>query len=128
MTTELSGRMIRKDALPSDIRFNATCGHYSKCGCEVTGCCFDCPLPVCKYELPHGLNTLRAQQRALRIAHFTGEGFSVDWIARVMGLSRRTVFRVLAGDKRRLTDTTRRATLSLTASAVPSVRRDNGRR
>lgn len=84
---------VRSDALPESLHFNTPCKHYNECGCEVSSCCFDCPLPVCKYEFTQGMQTVRGILRNLRIVHFLDEGYSVDWVIQVMGVSKRTVYR-----------------------------------
>ena len=84
---------VRSDALPDGLPFNTPCKHYNECGCEVSACCFNCPLPVCKYEEEQGMQTVRAKQSYLAIVHLLDEGRSVGWIMQVMGISRRTVYR-----------------------------------
>ncbi len=115
MTTE---RMVRQDALPENIRFSTPCHHYNECGCEVSSCCIECPLPVCKYELTNGMQSVRGILKTLRIKHLLAEGRSVDWIAQVLGISKRTVYRAQVAETSviaSLTDTTRRATMSIAA-------------
>ena len=97
------------------------CNHYNECGCEFSSCCFECPLPVCKLELKQGAKTVRDNLQNLRVAHFRDEGRSVKWIAQVMGLSKRSVFRSLAARNcaiAPLTDTNRRATMDIEAQSI----------
>ncbi|KKK70294.1 hypothetical protein LCGC14_2925440 [marine sediment metagenome] len=94
------------------------CNHYNECGCEVSPCCLDCPLPVCKYEEEQGMQTVRANQKYLMIVHLLDEGRSVDWIMQVTGISRRTVYRAQAAQNSvtaPLTDTLRHAMLDVAA-------------
>lgn len=107
---------VRSDALPDNLPFNTPCKHYSECGCEVSACCLDCPLPVCKFELKQGMKTVRDIQRYLRIVHLLDEGRSVEWVMQVMGISRRTVFRAQAekiSATYSLTDTIRRTRIEV---------------
>jgi hypothetical protein len=106
----------RGDALPENI-------YYQDVGCELHPYCLTCPLPVCKEELTRGVQSVRIHMRNLQVALLTDEGHSVDWIAQVMGISASTVHRSLRSENRvnvLLTDTTRRATMSIAAQAIAS--------
>lgn len=83
-------RVSRYDALPEDLEWRDG-------GCEVAPSCLACPLPACRYDVPGGARALRnaERDRAIRRAHAGEE--SVAEIAERFGVSRRTVFRVLAG-------------------------------
>lgn len=100
---------------------DAPCKHYSGCGCEVSDCCLDCPLPVCKYEMSHGIQSAKAMWRTLRINHLLDEGRSVNWITQVMDVSVETVYRARRAKNTviaPLPDTTRRGKLNVAAPSV----------
>ena len=95
-----------------------SCNHYNECGCEVSACCLDCPLPVCKYELAQGMKTVRDTQRHLAILHLLDEGRSVGWIVQVLGISESAVYRaqrVKNTVRPPLTDSIRHAKMSIAA-------------
>lgn len=103
--------LVRRDALPEYIRYHDT-------GCELHSACLTCPLPVCKEELSHGRQSIRARMRGMQINLLLSEGRSVGWIAKVMGISERTVYRTLESKNRdiaSLTDRARRAMLDVAA-------------
>ena len=83
---------IRRDALPE----NAT---YTDDGCEVAARCQECPLERCRYEEPGGIRAIRNAERDPQIIALRAEGMPVDDIAERFGLSRRSVYRVLAGEQ-----------------------------
>lgn len=64
-------------------------------GCSLSPSCLRCPLPVCRYDEPAGLATLNAKEKARRIQALRVAGMPADDIAREVGVSRRTVFRLL---------------------------------
>ncbi|KKL56077.1 hypothetical protein LCGC14_2249020 [marine sediment metagenome] len=113
---------VRGDALPESIRLSTPCHHYNECGCEVSSCCMDCPLPVCKLEFSQGMRTVRFTQRNLRIAHLRDEGRTVEWIAQVFGISERAIFAALSKVKKSeassLTDRVRSDKIDVAAIAV----------
>ena len=91
---------------------------HNECGCEVAGCCFECPLPVCKFELAQGMKTVRETQRRLAILHLLDEGRSISWIVQVLGVSERTVFRAQKSKNTvttPLTDSVRHTKMSIAA-------------
>jgi hypothetical protein len=86
-------RPSRRDALPEHT-------HYADTGCDLHPSCLTCPLVRCRYDEPGGARKLVSDERDLRIVHLhREEELPVDLIARQFGLSRRTVFRVLARSK-----------------------------
>ncbi len=90
-------RRVRDDALPENI-------HYEDTGCEAAPRCLECPLPRCRYDEPGGLRGLLNRDRDRRIAELqsaSGGRVPVDELAGRFGLSRRTVFRILAKGRRR---------------------------
>ncbi|GBD24356.1 hypothetical protein HRbin29_02034 [bacterium HR29] len=81
-------RPKRIDALPENTEYRDT-------GCDLYPSCLRCPLPRCRYDEPGGaLAILRARRDAAIIAAYR-RGKRVDELARMFGISRRTVFRVL---------------------------------
>jgi len=79
--------VVRSDALPEGTS-------YSDDGCEVHAHCLSCPLPRCRYDEPGGLRAIVNSHRDRQIVALRSEGVSVDQIASLYGLSRRTVFRL----------------------------------
>lgn len=96
------------------------CKHYSECGCEASICCLNCPLPVCRYDIGHGLQTIYAYQRRARVRQLMNTGYTADRIAQVTGMSLRAVYSLAAQNSASasLTDTTRRSILDTVAIAV----------
>lgn len=101
------------DALPERVR-------YRDVGCELYSACLTCPLPVCKEELTQGTQAVRAYMRGLQIALLRNEGRTVKWIAQVMGISVRGVYKSVARQHElgALTDSTKRSTIDVAAIAV----------
>ena len=85
-------RRARRDSLPEHT-------HYADTGCDVHPSCLSCPLVRCRYDEPGGARKLQADQRDASIVVLQREGASIDAIASQMGVSRRTVFRVLARER-----------------------------
>ena len=88
-TQEAPLRRPRIDALPEYT-------DYSDRGCDLYPSCLRCPLPRCRYEDPGGAKAmLRSGRNASILRVASQDGVTVDELARMFGLSRRTVFRVL---------------------------------
>ncbi len=88
-TQEAPLRRPRIDALPEYIE-------YVDRGCDLYPSCLRCPLPRCRYEDPGGAAAMLRNGRDASIIRLSEQdGVSVDELARMFGLSRRTVFRVL---------------------------------
>ena len=67
-------------------------------GCEYSPTCLACPLPACRYDAPApGSPRDRSRERAGEAASLHGEGRSINEIAAMLGISRRSVFRLLTG-------------------------------
>lgn len=82
-------RRPRIDALPEYTE-------YVDRGCDLYPSCLRCPLPRCRYEDPGGAAAMLRNGRDASIIRLSEQdGVSVDELARMFGLSRRTVFRVL---------------------------------
>lgn len=83
-------RPARRDALPEHT-------HYIDTGCSLHPSCLTCPLVRCRYDEPGGARKLISDARDRRILRLQrDEQLPVSVIARHFGISRRTVFRVLA--------------------------------
>lgn len=81
----------RADALPEHT-------NYADSGCDLYPSCLHCPLPRCRYEEPGGASAIMRGSRNAAIERLAlRDGASVDELAAMFGLSRRTVFRVLRG-------------------------------
>lgn len=72
-------------------------GHWADKGCDVASRCLECPLPRCRYEVTGGLRALRNAKRNPEIVRRYRAGERADEIAVALGVSRRTVCRVVAG-------------------------------
>ncbi len=80
----------RADALPEYATYRDT-------GCDLHPRCLSCPLPRCRYDEPGGVRGIRNEARDAAIIALHRRGrLSVNTIAQRFGVSRRTVFRVLA--------------------------------
>src|SRR5438477_9931918 len=87
------GRRLRRDALPENT-------HYLDSGCDIHPSCLTCPLERCRYDEPGGARGIFARARDRQIvALVRGHTLTVDAVARRFGVSRRTVFRVLARER-----------------------------
>ena len=64
-----------------------TCGHEPNCGCYYAGCCFECPLPECKF-----IASALRQLRQLRARKLRAEGVKVAEIASRLGVCRQTIW------------------------------------
>ena len=74
------------DSLPEEVDWRDE-------GCEVFPSCLNCPLPRCLEEQPRGKQMLRMKARARRMVDLRQQGKSVAEIARLFGVSQRTVQR-----------------------------------
>ena len=90
-TTEVhaNGRKVRSDALPEYL-------DYRDGGCEMAPSCLRCPLERCRYDAPGGARTLVLGARDEEVRRRRVEGTGIDTLAAAFGLSRRSVFRILA--------------------------------
>jgi len=88
MALDLEKR-ARRDALPEHT-------HYVDTGCEVHPSCLTCPLVRCRYDEPGGARKLLSHDRDRSIVELRRRGLPVNAIASRAGVSRRTVFRILA--------------------------------
>ncbi len=114
---------VRADALPEHVR-------YRDVGCDLQPHCLTCPLPVCKEELVQGTQAVRAYLRGLQIALLRSEGRTVEWIAQVMGITVRGVYKSVAKEHELgpLTSRATHDTVGVAVTTAPSNgRRDHGR-
>lgn len=83
-------RQPRRDALPEHT-------HYRDSGCDLHSNCLTCPLIRCRYDEPGGGRRLGSAGRDYQVLDLQRRGGkSIEAIAREVGVSRRTVFRILA--------------------------------
>ena len=71
------------------------CVHVS-CGCTVAGCCFECPLEVCIFDIPLS-NQVRSERRE-RLQGLVASGVGRKRIATLTGISERQVWRITKAD------------------------------
>lgn len=83
---------VREDALPEHTEYRDT-------GCELSASCLQCPLARCKYDAPGGAPRLatEARDREIRLLRRRYRA-PVHMLAQTYGLSRRSIFRVLAAE------------------------------
>ncbi|HXH23088.1 MAG TPA: helix-turn-helix domain-containing protein [Dehalococcoidia bacterium] len=87
---EAPPRAPRRDGLPEHT-------HYADTGCDLHPSCLSCPLARCRYDEPGGARAIAGRDRDEAILRARRqEGVTVEVLARRFGVSRRTVFRVLA--------------------------------
>ena len=78
-----------RDFLPEFCRYHDE-------GCEFADSCLNCPLPICVYDEPGGKRRLLKRRRAQEMARlFTTEGKGQKELAKIFGVSQRTVQRAL---------------------------------
>ena len=92
MVVEADPRQPRRDALPEHT-------HYHDSGCDLHPSCLSCPLVRCRYDEPGGVRGMLSKERDRTIVALQRQGRPVNAIALRFGISRRTVFRVLAKAK-----------------------------
>lgn len=92
---DAAGRRLRRDALPENTS-------YADTGCDIHPSCLTCPLVRCRYDDPGGARKIFSEERDRAIIQLSRDGvLSVEGLARRFGVSRRTVFRVLARARNR---------------------------
>jgi len=96
-------RRTRRDALPEHTR-------YADTGCDLHPTCLTCPLARCRFDQDTDAARKRTgRERDRRIIELQRRGKTIGMIASRFGVSRRTVFRVLARERRSTTDSERRS-------------------
>lgn len=86
----------RASALPEHVDYRDT-------GCSVAPRCLECPLPVCRYEVPGGLRGALTLARDEEIRELRAAGPTVEQLAARFGVTTRTVRRSLARQAPRAT-------------------------
>ena len=86
------GRKVRSDALPEYLE-------YRDGGCDLAPSCLRCPLERCRYDEPGGARKLLQASRDEAVCYRRREGVGIDALAAEFGISRRSVFRVLARER-----------------------------
>jgi hypothetical protein len=105
-------RRRRRDALPENTQ-------YLDSGCDIHPSCLTCPLERCRYDEPGGARGLFARERDREIITLSrSRTLTVTKIARRFGISRRTVFRVLARERARVAVRGKDACVSETTSSL----------
>ncbi len=84
-----NGRRVRMDALPEHV-------DYRDGGCELSPSCLRCPLARCRYDEPGGARRVLQGSRDEAVQRFREDGTGIDALASQFGVSRRSVFRILA--------------------------------
>jgi hypothetical protein len=74
-----------RDGLPEN-------ANYHDDGCDIYDSCLTCPLPACRYEMPPGRARVLAQ--ASTLGALLRQGHTMDQAADLLGVSRRTVYRL----------------------------------
>ena len=72
--------------LPEETRYRDT-------GCDLHPSCLNCPLPHCVEDSPRGRQNFRQRQTAATINSLLGQGHTHAQIARLLGVSTRTIRR-----------------------------------
>jgi hypothetical protein len=91
-------RRTRRDALPEHTR-------YADTGCDLHPSCLTCPLARCRFDQDTDAARKRTgRERDRRIIELQRRGKTIGMIASRFGVSRRTVFRVLARERGLTTD------------------------
>lgn len=65
---------------------------YPDRGCEIAPRCLECPLPVCRYDLPPKVAGAWLQSK--RAMELLAAGMNTEQVAAMMNVSIRTVFRL----------------------------------
>ncbi len=78
--------LVQERQLPE----NAT---YRDDGCDLHPRCLSCPLIVCRYDAPGGKRTVLNIYRDQMIASLRRRGNTVPVVARLLGVSKRTIVR-----------------------------------
>jgi hypothetical protein len=87
-----NGRKVRVDALPEYLAFRDM-------GCDLSPTCLRCPLERCRYDEPGGAARLMRGSRDGAVCERRAEGAAIEKLATEFGLSRRSVFRILAAGR-----------------------------
>lgn len=92
-------RVLTAAPFPPRVRIDALPEHtdYRDTGCDLSASCLECPLARCKYDEPGGARALTMAARDREIALLRRKYRApIDKLSSTYGVSRRTIFRVLA--------------------------------
>lgn len=67
--------------------------HYKDTGCDIHPTCLTCPLPKCRYDLPH--KTALALIQAMKLRKLVAQGETVASASSILGISKRSGFRAI---------------------------------
>ncbi len=67
---------------------------YRDDGCDLHPSCLTCPFVTCRYDTPGGKKALLNINRNQSIGYLRRSGNTVPVVAKIVGVSRRTVVRV----------------------------------
>lgn len=67
-------------------------GHPADTGCEYSPKCVDCPLSVCRYDMPQ--KRAGAEARWLTLAPLIEHGMAMEQACSAVGIARRSGFRL----------------------------------
>lgn len=86
--------LVRRDTLPEHADYRDT-------GCELSASCLSCPLARCQYDERGGVRRLVASARDREIVLIrTRYAAPINQLATTYGLTRRSIFRILAHGRR----------------------------
>ncbi len=74
---------------------------YPDRGCSLAPSCLECPLPVCRYEVPGGIRQIRAMERDAEATRLMHEGLTPKEIGVSLGMPERSAWRSLKRDRER---------------------------
>ncbi|MCY4474695.1 MAG: helix-turn-helix domain-containing protein [Chloroflexi bacterium] len=81
---------------------------YTDTGCDLAPSCLECPLALCKYDVPNWGRRNQTTMRDQEIVRLRGQGLKVSQIAKIVKTSERTVYRVALREGIQLPVTTQR--------------------
>ena len=84
----LGGMSQRRDAFPEHTSYEDT-------GCDLAPSCLRCPFELCRYDMPGGVAMYWRAGRAQRARELRDGGFTVGEVAETLGVSKRTVHRLM---------------------------------
>lgn len=79
----------------------AACGHKG-CGCHVTECCLNCPLPDCIWTANYNNNRSKERGRSIALEYIKGQ--SISALMSKYGLTRITVRRAIRRYEKEVTE------------------------
>lgn len=73
----------------------AVCKRHANCGCKEATCCFECPLPDCRYGSLPKQKRPQTEARDKQIRDMRDQGRNSTEISQRLDVSLRTVWRAL---------------------------------